>query len=122
MVVENALIIEDEVDICLLLANFLKKKNKHVSVSNSLIGGLSKCREMEPDLLILDHNLPDGYGIEKISEFRKLNSSICIIIISAMSHLKSRALENGADYFIEKPISFKKLNEIIDKLKSIKSK
>ncbi len=114
MIVNNALIIEDEVDICLLLANFLKKKSKNVSISNSLTNGLNKCKEMEPNLLILDHNLPDGYGIEKISEFRKVNKSICIIIISAMSHLKNKALENGADYFMEKPISFKRLSDIIE--------
>lgn len=113
MKLNNALIIDDEMDICMLLANFLKKKSRHVSYSNSLNAGLDKCREEAPDLLILDHNLPDGYGIEKIPEFRKIKRPICIVVISAMSHLKNKAMENGADYFIEKPISFKKLDDII---------
>ena len=111
--VNNALIIEDEVDICTLLANFLKKKTKYVNVCYSLLAGLIKSKEIEPDLIILDHNLPDGYGIEKIAEFRKTKNPVCIVVISAMSHLKNKALENGADYFIEKPISFTKLNEIL---------
>jgi two-component system, OmpR family, KDP operon response regulator KdpE len=110
---QSILIIDDEKELCILLENFLSKKSRAIDYSNSLENGLQKFKEMNPDLLILDHNLPDGNGIDNISLFKKLNNSLRIIIISAMSNLKSEALEKGADYFIEKPISFSQLKNIL---------
>ncbi|HKR04459.1 MAG TPA: response regulator [Bacteroidia bacterium] len=114
MKIKSALIIDDEVDICLLIKNFFIKKHTRVSFSTTLKEGLSKFKEINPDLLILDHNLPDGHGIENLSNFKKENNSLFIIVISAMSNLKNKALENGADFFMEKPISFIKLNDLIE--------
>ena len=109
----SVLIIDDEVDLCILLANFFKRKSDKVSYSVNLKDGFSKFKTEKPDILILDHNLPDGHGIDNIKIFKKENKALYVIVISAMSNLKSRALENGADYFMEKPISFTKLNELI---------
>lgn len=113
MQLQSILIIDDEVEVCFLLESFLTKKNPNVSFTTTLKDGIEKCREKKPDILILDHNITDGYGIESISEFRKLNESICIVVISAMSNLKKEALEKGADHFLEKPISFSALDKII---------
>ena len=111
----NALIIDDEIDICMLLKNFLIKKSREVMYSTTLKEGLEKFREANPDLLILDHNLPDGHGIDYISKFKESHrgNNVFIIVISAMSNLRNKALENGADLFMEKPISFSKLNEAL---------
>ena len=118
MKIKSALIIDDEIDICLLLKNYLKKKCDNVSYSTALKDGFLKFQESSPDLLILDHNLPDGFGIDNIQKFKKENSSLFIIVISAMSNLKTKALENGADVFMEKPISFNKLNDLLAQLGS----
>ncbi|MCW3103785.1 MAG: response regulator [Bacteroidetes bacterium] len=109
----NILIIDDEKELCELLENFLAKKAKSIDYSNSLENGVAKFKLMNPDLLILDHNLPDGNGIDNISLFKKLNTSLRIIIISAMSNLRGEAMEKGADFFIEKPISFSQLKNIL---------
>lgn len=110
---QTILIIDDEKELCILLENFLAKKSRSIDYSNSLASGIEKFKKMIPDLLILDHNLPDGNGIENISLFKKLNNSLRVIIISAMSNLKNEALEKGADFFIEKPISFSQLKTIL---------
>jgi DNA-binding response OmpR family regulator len=113
MKIASALIIDDELDICLLLKNFLEKKTERVFYSESLKEGFLKFKELHPDLLILDNNLPDGQGIESIKKFKKENKGLFIVVISAMSNLRSSALAKGADYFLEKPISFRKLNELL---------
>ena len=76
MKINSALIIDDELDICLLLKNYLKKKTDKVSYSTNLKEGFSIFKEIGPDLLILDHNLPDGYGIDNIAT--EQTSSECI--------------------------------------------
>jgi DNA-binding response OmpR family regulator len=121
--VKKALIIDDELDICMLLKGFLNRKNKHVDYSTSLKCGLEKFEEGQPDLLLLDHNLPDGRGIDHIREFKKKKkgASSFIVVMSAMTNLRQTALENGADYFIGKPITFGKLNEILTRNKESQS-
>jgi DNA-binding response OmpR family regulator len=111
--VHTILIIDDELEVCILVGNFLTKKNKHTAHSTTLKEGIEKFKELKPDLIILDHNLPDGYGINSIPLFKELDQSIKVVIISAMSDLKKQAIEKGADYFIEKPISFSALNLIL---------
>jgi DNA-binding response OmpR family regulator len=113
MSIRQILIIDDEMEVCILLEHYLTKKNKKILFSTNLSDGIDKFKQIKPDLLILDHNLPDGFGIEKISTFKSLNPSLIIVITSAMSNLKNEALEMGANYFIEKPISFSTLNEIL---------
>jgi DNA-binding response OmpR family regulator len=100
-------------EVCILLQNFLSRKKLRVTYANTLKDAISKFEGFQPDLLILDHNMPDGYGIQHIQHFRQMKSPLKIVIISAMSNLKDEALVNGADHFLEKPISFGTLNNII---------
>lgn len=108
-----ALIIDDEEDICILLSTFLRKKNIDAHYSLNLKEGLQKLAVLKPTILFLDNNLPDGSGIETIPLIRKLNNKLKIIIISAMSNLRERAIANTADAFIEKPISFENIQQLI---------
>src|SRR3954468_1163514 len=108
-----ALIIDDEEDICILLTTYLRKKNIDAHYSLTLTDGLEKLAEYKPTILFLDNNLPDGSGIETIPAIRKANPDLKIIIISAMSNLKDRALANSADAFIDKPISFDNIQQLI---------
>lgn len=111
----NILIIDDEREVCILLEKFLVRKNQKAVYSTSLTEGFKKFEEVKPDLLILDHNMPDGYGIDNIKTFKSLNPALLVVIISAMSNLRQEAIDKGADYFIEKPISFSALSDIISK-------
>lgn len=112
--VNNILIVDDEMEVCVLLQNFLSRKNQRVAYSNTLRDAFEKFENLHPNLLLLDHNMPDGYGIQNIERFKSLDPKVKIVIISAMSNLKEEALKRGADYFLEKPISFGMLNEIIE--------
>src|SRR4051812_17917179 len=108
-----ALIIDDEEDICILLTTYLRKKNIDAHYSLTLADGLEKLKEYKPTILFLDNNLPDGSGIESIPLIRQSNREMKIIIISAMTNLKDRAMANSADAFIDKPISFHSIQELI---------
>jgi DNA-binding response OmpR family regulator len=110
---QSVLIVDDEQEVCQLLENYLSRKDKNVSYSTSLKEGFEKFKAVQPNFLILDHNMPDGYGIDNISKFREIKSSIRVIVISAMSNLKDEALNKGADYFLEKPLKLSVLNSII---------
>ena len=109
----KVLIVDDEPDICLLLARKLQKKGFDASYAMSLHDGFEKFREVDPNFLILDHNLPDGYGLTNINRFKELNPQLKVIVISAEVNLGDRAAKAGADHFTPKPISFKDIEDFL---------
>ena len=111
--IKKVLIIDDEPDICLLLARKLQKKGFDATYSTSLGEGFKMFAQDMPHYLILDHNLPDGYGLDNIKRFRSTNPDVKIIVISAMTNLGDAAQRAGADHLTPKPISFKDIEDFL---------
>ena len=61
-----------------------------------------------PDVILLDNNLPDGYGLDYIGLFRAMLPKAQIIMISAMD-IHNEAFAAGADNFFSKPIDTQRL-------------
>lgn len=109
-----AVIIDDEVDTCLLLGMFLKRYGILTTAAHSLSEGIEICKEKQPNLIFLDNNLPDGLGIENLPILQKNNKNASVIMISAMNNLQNTALENGASQFVDKPLTAEKIRAILE--------
>ncbi len=59
---KKILIIDDEADFCMLLKSYFSSKQYEVYYSYSLNTGMKLLEEVNPDILFLDNNLPDGSG------------------------------------------------------------
>lgn len=112
----EALIVEDEIDICFLLTGILRKKNLQSSFVNNLQQARRLLADKEPSILFLDNNLPDGIGIDFIRDIKNSHPFIRIIMITADDTLanKNQALTAGADFFIGKPFTRDTINRAID--------
>jgi DNA-binding response OmpR family regulator len=110
---KKVLIVDDEPDICILLSRKLQRKGFDAAYALSLNEGIERFEEIKPGYLILDHNLPDGLGLDNLERFRTANPKVKIIVISAMGHLREKAHQAGADLFMSKPLSFKDIEEYI---------
>ncbi|HMT27842.1 MAG TPA: response regulator [Bacteroidia bacterium] len=107
MITLKALIIDDEIDICVLLSGLLKNLGIKASFAVSLKEGDRNLSENEYNILFLDNNLPDGSGLEQLPEFKNKYPELIIIMISAYDGDKEKefAERNGAIDFISKPLS-----------------
>lgn len=103
---KRILIIDDEIDICLLLQSYLRSQSFDAYYEQNLKSGLSALSKLEPSVLILDNNLPDGLGIDYITEIKSKFPNLKLLIVSAYSSLKNKAIEYGADAFISKPFNY----------------
>src|SRR3954470_19449734 len=103
---DSVLIIDDETEICFLLASMLRQKNMKTSIAHTIHDGYHQLHA-EPGLLFLDINLPDGSGLELLKKIRSEYPVMKIIIISAFDGEKERdqAKQSGADAFIGKPFN-----------------
>jgi len=112
----EALIVEDEIDICFLLTGILRKKNLQTSFVNTIQEAEKSLKIQKPGILFLDNNLPDGNGVDFIQFIKRTDPTIKIIMITANDTLadKSRAMTEGADFFIGKPFTRAIINKTLD--------
>jgi DNA-binding NtrC family response regulator len=108
-----ALIVDDEEELCLLLGSYLRKQQTKSIYAFNLSTAFEKAILLRPDLVFLDHNLPDGTGLEALPKLMKLLPNAKFIMISAMENIKSEAMLKGAYDFIEKPLSFGALDKVL---------
>jgi CheY-like chemotaxis protein len=82
--------------------------------------GLELVKTGDPDLIILDIQLPVMNGIEICTELRKMEkfSDIPIIAVTsfAMKGDKERILEAGFNEYISKPLRVKEFRSLVEKL------
>ena len=118
---KEVLIVDDEIDICILLKSLLELKGIKSSYVLTLNEAEIKIEELKPSVLFLDMNLPDGNSIQKIEAFKnKSPNTTTIIMMSAYDTPEDRekALNKGVDTFLSKPFTRKQVLQILDHLVS----
>ena len=100
----TALLVEDEPQIRRFVRAALEEEGWQVHEAATLQRGLIDAGTRTPDLIVLDLGLPDGDGIDFITDVRKW-SPVPIIVLSArvQEAEKIRALDAGADDYLTKP-------------------
>jgi CheY-like chemotaxis protein len=105
----KVLVIEDNAQ-NMYLIHFLLESNGYtvIEAENGVIG-IQKAKEENPDIILLDIQLPemDGYEIARILRSTPGIDTIPIIAVTsyAMAGDKERILAAGATDYIEKPIN-----------------
>lgn len=109
MTKQKILVVDDEPDLVELVKDVLERNNYFVISARNADIAIKKVKESNPDLIILDLNLPGIGGIEvcRILKRDKKTSSIPIIMLTVKSTEtdKIAGLEAGADDYMTKPFS-----------------
>jgi two-component system response regulator AtoC len=112
---ETILVVDDERLVRWSLQQKLEQWGYHVSLAEDGAAALARAQLDNPDLITLDVKLPDMTGIEVLSELRKRNVQVPVVVITAFGVVDDavRSLKLGAYDFIEKPINFEKLENAL---------
>ena len=102
------LIIDDDINLCLILHEVLRDEGYEVSVAADGAKGIKLQRTQPASLLINDIYMPNKEGIETIRDFREEFPSVPIIAMSGGGRLKTQgglftAKELGAAVILRKP-------------------
>jgi len=110
---KKILVVDDEPDVTDLVAYHLRAKGFHVECLNDATASISKARNLQPDLIILDIMMPLLSGIQLCRILRADNrlSKVPIVFLTAKAEPSDRieGLESGADDYLGKPFSPKEL-------------
>jgi two-component system cell cycle response regulator DivK len=107
------LYIEDEPGNRLLVRRVLEAEGFSISEAADGVSGLEMATQMEPDLILLDINLPEIDGYDLAKRFRETPNlrdvPILAITANVMHGDRERTLEAGCDGYIQKPIDVDQL-------------
>jgi DNA-binding response OmpR family regulator len=112
------LLVEDDRKI----GQFVKKGLEEVSYAAVWVRSCKEAHEAvaesQFDVIILDIGLPDGNGLQLLTEWREKNLATSVLILSARHDVddKITGLNLGADDYLTKPFSF---GELLARLRSL---
>ena len=109
---KKVLIIDDEIDLCLLLKNFLTRQHFEVVISHKLSDGLREALDFFPDIIFLDNNLPDSQGWTKAGYLLEALPKPDLFLISAYKSVPDIPKDPRVT-IIEKPLSLKAIEKLI---------
>ena len=113
---ENILVVDDQITLTSVLLHILEEAGYHVEVAHTAEEAIEKFNKIPFDLAIIDINLPGMSGLDLLERFKKIDTQILSIIITAYGSLDTaiKSMKLGACDYINKPF---KLSELQDSVK-----
>lgn len=107
----DLLLVEDDIDLQKVLAQYLELSGFNVYTANHGKHGLKVFREHHVDLCILDVMMPVIDGFMLAGEIRKLDPAMPVVFLTAKNQKEDRlrGLKIGADDYITKPFEAEEL-------------
>lgn len=117
---KNILIVDDSAEIRETLSKLLKTIDGLIIAgeADNYPSAINNFENLKPDTVILDIDLPIGNGIDILTEMKKIDPNVTIIMFTNYSNhtLKKMAIKQGADFFLDKSSDIDKLTEILTEL------
>jgi DNA-binding NtrC family response regulator len=117
MKLNKILVVDDEHLIRWSLEQNLKKQGYEVITAGTGEDALRLAREQQPDLVLLDIQLPGISGIEVLEKIKEFDEDIIVVMLTAHGGLETavNAMRLGAHDYVSKPFNLDELSIIIKK-------
>ena len=113
----HALIVEDDADSAQMMAALVTTEGFSAATARSLHDARRQMALQQPDLVLLDLQLPDGSGMSLLDEQGLIgNSEVVLMTGHATLETSIQALRYGAADYLIKPVSARQLHSILSRV------
>jgi len=111
------LVVDDDPDIREVLRDRLESLGYEVSVASDGKEGLQLLGKQNPQMILLDIEMPEMNGLEVLREIRKRETDVTVVMITAYGTIERavQAMKEGAYDFIPKPFEADHVALIVQK-------
>lgn len=104
------LVVEDQPNLLRSITRALEESGFHAAPAETLAQA-SQILITQVDLVVLDLMLPDGSGLDWLSQLRSMNSQVPVLILTARDSIEDRVagLDTGANDYLVKPFAIEEL-------------
>ena len=117
---KKILAVDDEPNILMSIEFILEMEGYEVHIARDGEEALEVAERVQPDLILLDVNMPrkDGYEICRILREREELAGTKVIMLTAMGQIleKKKGLEVGADEYVTKPFG---ADDLLQKIRAM---
>jgi DNA-binding NtrC family response regulator len=112
------LIVDDEERIRFAVRDFLELQDFEILEADGLAAAEEAAREGHPDAAVLDYGLPDGNALELLPRLKAIDPDLPVVILTGQGtiDLAVRAIKEGADHFLVKPVELPALLVLLHRL------
>jgi len=112
------LLVEDEDGIRAAISRFFVKSGFEVLEATSCLTAEQRIRSEQPDVAVVDYGLPDGDGLAVLRALKTVDAPLPVVILTAHGSidLAVRAIKEGAEQFLTKPVELKALLAVVERL------
>src|SRR5680860_149544 len=118
MAKSKILIVDDEASIRFALRDFLEAHRFDVCEATDGCQAQSEFRAARPDAVIVDYRLPDMNALELLPRLKGIDPSVPLVVLTGHGSidLAVRAIKEGAEQFLTKPIELPALRVVLERL------
>lgn len=112
------LIVDDEPGVRFGIRDFLEQQGYEIDEAESCREAQDVFRTSRPDVVIADYMLADGTALDLLPRLREINPDTPLLILTAHGSidLAVRAIKEGAEQFLTKPLELPALTTILKRL------
>ena len=111
------LIIDDETQICEMMADLFESRDFAVTVAHSGNQGAQVFRDSDFDIVISDVRMPDGDGFDFAKQVEEIDPSFKkIIFVTGYLDIETTPIPGNVSRYFKKPVRFKELVAYVDDL------
>jgi two-component system response regulator PilR (NtrC family) len=114
----SILLVEDDLSLQTSLRGFFEDHGFQTHTAGTLQEGREQLLIANPDICLLDMNLPDGSGLDLLRVIVQERLPVRVIVMSAfpIEHLRQRFPKSVVVASITKPVSPQQLLDIVDRI------
>jgi DNA-binding NtrC family response regulator len=112
------LVVDDEPSVRFALRDYLEAKGWLVEEADTCRAAQDAFRAFRLDAAVVDYSLPDGNALDILPRLKALDASVPLVILTGHGtiDLAVRAIQEGADHFLTKPVELPTLLVILERL------
>lgn len=114
----NILVVDDDVDVCEYLQDFLTSEGYLVTVVNDPTQAIENMKKSEFHVVVLDIMMPKLNGIDLLEQIRHNDDDIAVIILTGYPSLETAtsSIEHDVSAYIRKPFTASEFRDAIQRI------
>ena len=114
----RVLVVDDESGVRFGIRDFLEQHGYEIEEADSCRDAQNIFRSYRPDIVIADYMLPDGTALDLLPRLKEIDPDIPLLVLTAHGSidLAVRAIKEGAEQFLTKPLELPALQVILERL------
>lgn len=112
------MVVDDEPGVRFGIRDFLEQHGYEIEEAESCQDAQHLFRTSRPDIVIADYMLPDGTALDLLPRLKEIDAQIPLLVLTAHGSidLAVRAIKEGAEQFLTKPLELPTLLVILQRL------